>query len=215
MKHFKNIEKCIFAIGFFAFSPFLAAGSYDDFFKAIQLDQPTTVQSLLKRGFDPNTVAPDGLPALLKSLQEQSFQVALVLASDPQIRPDVRNSRDESALMLAALRGQESLVVKLVSLGAAVNKNGWTPLHYAATGGHVRVAAFLIGAHADVNAESPNATTPLMMAAMYGNSETVKLLLESGAQVQKRNAQGLSAEDFASRAGRDDSLKLIRQVLAR
>ena len=215
MKYIKKILKNIVAIGFFAFSSWVAAGSYDEFFKAIQLDQPTTVQSLLKRGFDPNTVDPDGLPALLKSLQEQSFEVAQVLLNDPQIRAEVRNARDESALMLAALRGQEALVVKLVSLGAAVNKSGWTPLHYAATGGHVRVAAFLLGARADVNALSPNGTSPLMMAAMYGNAETVKLLLESGARVQQRNAQGLSAEDFASRAGRDDSLGLIRQVLAR
>ena len=215
MKNLKNIKQCLVTIGFLSFSAWSLAGSYDEFFKAIQLDQPTTVQKLLQRGFDPNTVAPDGVPALIKALLEQSYDVALVLARDPQIRPDVRNARDESPLMLAALRGQEALVTQLVSLGAAVNKNGWTPLHYAATGGHPRVAAFLIGAHADVNAQSPNGTTPLMMAAMYGNGDTVKLLLESGAQVQLRNAQELTAEDFALRAGREDSLKLIRQVLSR
>ncbi len=215
MNILKNIKKCLVAIGVLCFSTWSSAGSYDEFFKAIQLDQPSTVQRLLQRGFDPNTVAPDGVPALMKALQEQSFDVALVLARSPQIRPDVRNARDESPLMLAALRGQEALVTQLVSLGAAVNKNGWTPLHYAATGGHARVAAFLIGAHADINAPSPNGTTPLMMAAMYGNADTVKLLLESGAQVQLRNAQELTAEDFAFRAGREDSLKLIRQVLSR
>ena len=215
MIYFKTFKKFIVTALIFVFSSLSMAGSYDDFFKAIQLDQPTTVQKLLKRGFDPNTVAPDGVPALIKALQEQSYGVALVLAKDPQIRPDVRNVRDESPLMLAALRGQETLVIQLVSLGAAVNKNGWTPLHYAATGGHARVAAFLIGAHADINAASPNGTTPLMMAAMYGNAETVKLLLESGAQVRQRNAQDLTAEDFALRAGREDALKLIRQALSR
>lgn len=215
MNNLKNIRQLPVIIGFLCFSAWSSAGSYDEFFKAIQLDQPSTVQKLLQRGFDPNTVAPDGVPALMKALQEQSFDVALVLARNPQIRPDVRNARDESPLMLAALRGQEALVNQLVSLGAAVNKNGWTPLHYAATGGHARVAAFLIGAQADINAPSPNGTTPLMMAAMYGNADTVKLLLESGAKVQLRNAQELTAEDFAQRAGREESLKLIRQVLSR
>jgi len=205
----------VVAIGIFAFSMSTWAGSYDDFFKAIQLDNPRTVQELLDRGFDPNTVNPDGVPGLLKALQEQSFKVAMVLASFEQTRPEVRNSRDESPLMLAALRGQEALVVQLVSRGAAVNKAGWTPLHYAATGGHLRVVAFLIGAHADVNAESPNGTTPLMMAAMYANSDTVKLLLESGAEAYPRNDQGLDAEDFARKAGREDSARLIRQVLNR
>jgi len=191
------------------------AGAYDDFFKAIQLDQPVMVEDLLKRGFDPNTPNPDGVPALVKALQEQSFKVALVLAEHPQIKPNVRNSRDETALMLAALRGQEAVAIRLVARGAAVNKSGWTPLHYAATGGHVRLAAFLMGAGADVNVESPNGTTPLMMAAMYGNSATVKLLLEAGAEAYVRNDQGLNAEDFALKAGRDDSARLIQQVLKR
>ncbi len=215
MKCLKKIEKCIVSIGFLVFLPLAWAGAYDDFFKAIQLDQPRTVQALLQRGFDPNTANPEGMPALIKALQEQSYQVAHVLADDPQTRVEVRTQRDESALMLSALRGQEALVVKLVSRGASVNKAGWTPLHYAATGGHARVCAFLIGAHADVNAESPNGTTPLMMAAMYGNSQTVKLLLESGAEAYPRNDQGLSAEDFAAKAGREDSVRLIRQVLQR
>ena len=209
----KNFCRRIVIIGFFIFQPLCWAGSYDDFFKAIQLDNAVVIQALLQRGFDPNTVNPEGVPALIKALQEQSYKAASVLVDDPQTRCDVRSARDESPLMLAALRGQESLVLRLVSRGAAVHKEGWTPLHYAATGGHLRVVAFLIGAHADVNAESPNGTTPLMMAAMYGNSDVVKLLLESGAEAYPHNDQGLSAEDFAIKAGREDSARLIRQAL--
>ena len=215
MKYFNKVIKSVVTVIFFVFSAVVHAGSYDDFFKALQLDQAAPAKALLNRGFDPNTVAPDGTPALIKALQEQSFKVAQVLVNDPKIHTNVRNARAETALMLAALRGQESLVVQLVARGAEVNHAGWTPLHYAATGGHARIAAFLLGAHADVNAESANGTTPLMMAAMYGNAETVKLLLESGAEPYPRNDQGLSAEDFAARAGRDASLSLIRQVLNR
>ena len=215
MNYFKKPIKFIVLIGFFSIFSAAKAGSYEDFFRAIQLDQAREIQSLLQRGFDPNTVNPDGTPALLKALQEQSFKAAQALLDSPQIKPDVRTVQDESALMLAALRGQETLAVRLVSLGAAVNKAGWTPLHYAVTGGQLHVAAFLVGAGADVNAESPNGTTPLMMAAMYGNSEVVKLLLESGAEAYPRNDQGLSAMDFAHKAGREDSAKLIQLVLDR
>ena len=211
----KKIRKFLASIAFFGFSAFSQAGAYDEFFKAIQLDHPATVTGLLDRGFDPNTANRNGVPALLAALQEKSFKAAEALLEHPQTLIDVRTQRDESALMLAALRGQESLVVKLVSRGAMVNKTGWTPLHYAATGGQMRVLAFLIGSGADVNAESPNGTTPLMMAAMYGNAATVKLLLESGANVETRNDQQLSAEDFAMRAGREDSARLIRQLLPR
>ena len=215
IKNMKKLWKFIVGIAFFGFSAFSCAGSYDDFFKAVQLDQTAPIEALLRRGFDPNTANQNGVPALMQALSDQSFKVAMVLAEHPQTRTDVRNLRDESPLMLAALRGQDALVVKLVSRGAKVNKTGWTPLHYAVTGGHLRATAFLIGAGADVNAESPNGTTPLMMAAMYGNDTTVKLLLESGAQAYLRNDQGLSAEDFAARAGREDSARLIRQVLSR
>lgn len=215
MKYFNKFKQHAVAIGFYGVSCLAQAGSYDDFFKAIQLDQPREIQSLLQRGFDPNTVDPQGTPALLKAFQEQSFKAAQALLESPRIKADQRSLRDESPLMLAALRGQEALAVKLVSLGAVVNKSGWTPLHYAATGGHLRVAAFLIGAGADVNAESPNGTTPLMMAAMYGNSDVVKLMLESGVEAYPQNDQGLSALDFARKAGREDSVKLIQQVLER
>lgn len=215
MKSLNKVLKSAVTVCFLSVSAIVHAGSYDEFFKALQLDQTTVAKALLDRGFDPNTVAPDGTPALIKALQEQSFKVAELLVNDPQIRTNVRNARAETPLMLAALRGQEALVVQLVARGAEVNHAGWTPLHYAATGGHARIAAFLLGAHADVNAESANGTTPLMMAAMYGNAQTVKLLLESGAEPYPRNDQGLSAEDFAHRAGREDSLRLIRQVLNR
>ena len=211
----KKLKKTFVGIGFFALAGLSWGGSWDDFFNAIRLDNPNTLQALLQRGFDPNTVDQQGTPALMRALQEQSYRAAEVLADHPQIRAEVRSQRDESPLMLAALRGQDALVVKLVSKGAAVNKAGWTPLHYAATGGHLRIAAFLIGAHADVNAESPNGTTPLMMAAMYSSSDMVKLLLESGAEAYPRNDLDLSAEDFAVKAGRDDSVRLIRQVLQR
>ena len=211
----KSCRKSIVFIGIFLIQSLCWAGSYSDFLTAIRLDNPSTVVSLLKQGFDPNTVDPDGTPGLLRALQEKSYKVAEVLADHPQIHAEVRNKRDESALMLAALRGQERLVIKLLTKGAEVNKKGWTPLHYAATGGQMRIAAILIGAHADVNAESENGTTPLMMAAMYGNSDTVKLLLSSGAEAYPRNDVGWSAQDFAAKAGREDSLKLIRNAMPR
>jgi ankyrin repeat protein len=211
----KKIKFLIVIVGFFSLVLSAVAGTYDDFFKAIQLDNPRDVEQLLARGLDPNTPNAQGVPALLKATQEQSFKAAAVLAKHPHTQVDPRSERNESPLMLAALRGQESLVQTLVARGAEVNKTGWTPLHYAATGGHVRVMAFLIGAQAELDAGAANGTTPLMMAAMYGNAASVKYLLEAGADPEIRNAQQLSALNFAQRAGRTDSAALIEQVLKR
>ncbi len=57
-----------------------AAGSYEDYFRAIQRDDPATVRALLQRGFDPNTPSPEGQHGLYLALREGSLQVADLLA---------------------------------------------------------------------------------------------------------------------------------------
>jgi len=52
------------------------AGSYEDFFKAIKSDDASSVQRLLTRGFDVNTVDPQGQLGLLVALREPSLKVA-------------------------------------------------------------------------------------------------------------------------------------------
>jgi uncharacterized protein len=90
-----------------------------------------------------------------------------------------------------------------------VNKTGWTPLHYAATAGHVQLISMLLAKYAYIDAESPNKTTPLMMAAHYGTAGAVKLLLEEGADPSLKNDLGLTAIDFAQRANKTDSVEII------
>jgi ankyrin repeat protein len=117
--------------------------------------------------------------------------------------------------MLAALKGYLPLVQKLVANDADVNKTGWTPLHYAASGGHVPVIAHLLDHSAYIDAESPNGTTPLMMAAMYGSPEAVKHLIQAGADLTIKNQLGLTALDFANRGQRQNAKELIETGLAR
>ena len=215
MYHFHNFKKSIVFIGFFSFSFLSLAGSYEDFFKAVQFDDVRTVQSLLQRGFDPNTVNPAGHSGLMLAVREPSLKVAEVLAGWPQTKVEVRNDKDESPLMLAALKGHLALVKKLVERDADVNKTGWTALHYAASGGHTQVIDFLLENSAYIDAESPNGTTPLMMAAMYGSPESVKLLIQAGADLNVKNMVGMTALDFAVRADRQNSKELIETGLQR
>ena len=191
------------------------AGSYEDFFKALQFDDVKTVQALLQRGFDPNTVNPQGVAGLMLAVREPSLKVAELLAGWPKVKTEIRNDKDESVLMLAALKGYLPLVKKLVEHDADVNKTGWTPLHYAASGGHVAVIEFLLENSAYIDAESPNGTTPLMMAAMYGSPEAVKVLIQAGADLTVKNQMGLSALDFAVRGQRQNAKELIETGLQR
>ena len=189
------------------------AGSYEDFFAAIRQDNPAVIQNLLRRGFDPNTLNPAGLTGLYLALREPSPKVAEVLIASPKTDVNILNSKDESALMLAALKNHEALAEKLIKKGADVNKTGWTPLHYAASNGNMAIISLLLENNAYIDAESPNGTTPLMMAAFYGTPAAVKLLLESGADAKLKNQLGLTAIDFANRANRKDSAELIASAV--
>ncbi|PUE46268.1 ankyrin repeat domain-containing protein [Limnohabitans sp. 2KL-51] len=215
MCYIKIFKKVYVIIGLFCFSSLAQAGAYEDFFKAVQFDNVRTVQALLQRGFDPNTVNPEGVPALMLAVREPTLKVAELLASWPKIKTELRNEKDESVLMLAALKGHFSLVQKLVEHDADVNKPGWTPLHYAASAGHVKIVEYLLEQSAYIDAESPNGTTPLMMAAMYGSPEAVKVLIQAGADLDHKNQLGLSALDFAVRGQRQNSKELIETGLAR
>ena len=205
MFNFKNI---FYLIVLYAYSV-CNAGSYDDFFTAIKRDDAGAVITLLNRGFDANTLNPAGEHGLLLALREPSLKVAAVLINWPKTKIETRSRQDESPLMLAALKGLTDVCQQLISKGANVNKPGWTPLHYAATHGHLAVIDLLLEKHAYIDAASPNGSTPLMMAASYGTPEAVKLLLEAGADPMLKNDLGLTAIDFAQRADRRESAELI------
>lgn len=215
MRYVQYLKKSIVFIGFSFFSLWSSAGSYEDFFKAVRFDDVKTVQALLQRGFDPNTVNPDGVTGLMLAVREPSLKVAELLAGWPKVKTEVRNDKDESVLMLAALKGYLSLVKKLVEHDADVNKTGWTPLHYAASSGQVVVIEFLLDNSAYIDAESPNGSTPLMMAAMYGSPEAVKVLIQAGADLNIKNQLGLTALDFAVRGSRQNAKELIETGLQR
>ena len=185
------------------------AGSYDEFFAAIKRDDAQEVQQLMQRGFDPNTVDPQGRHPLMVAIAEPSPKSAHILAAAAKTEVNVLNASGESPLMMAALKGQEKLAAQLIEKGADVNKTGWTPLHYAATSGHEGLIRLLIEHHAFVDPQSPNGTTPLMMAAQYGSTPALQLLLEEGAQPLQKNGRGLTAFDFARRANRPDALALL------
>ncbi|MDB5732836.1 MAG: ankyrin repeat-containing protein [Variovorax sp.] len=205
----KNIAKQIVCLSIVIGCAVVQAGSYDDFFRAIKGDDAGAVSQLLQRGFDPNTRDPHGQTGLLTALREPSPKVIKVLLESPKTDVDAVDEKDESPLMLAALKGLKVEVNALLKRDAAVNKTGWAPLHYAATSGQLDIMRLLLENHAFIDAQSPNGTTPLMMAAMYGSTAAVKLLLDEGADPLMKNEKGLSAADFAQRANQNEAVALI------
>ncbi len=209
INHIKKLVYLYVLIGFSA----SFAGSYEDFFSAVTQDDAPAVKRLLARGFDANTLDPKGNLGLMIALRTPSPKVAQVLTEAPKIELNLLSAQGESPLMLAALKGQLALAELMVKKGADVNKTGWTPLHYAASGAHLPVMKLLLENFAYIDAESPNGTTPLMMASMYGNAAAVQFLIDEGADPMLKNIQGLTAQQFAQRANRPDAAELVLKAI--
>lgn len=189
-----------------------SAGAYDDFVRAVRVDDARTVSALMRQGIDPNTPDESGLPPLFVALREGCLDVAETLLAHPDLKVDAVTPADETALMMAALRGRVDWMQRLIARGAAVNRTGWTPLHYAASGPEPRAVSLLLERGAAIEAPSPNRTTALMMSAGYGAIDSAVLLMARGADARVRNDAGLDAAAFARRAGRDALASRLEKV---
>ena len=210
MTYLINYFRCVVYLVVMSLISPASAGSYVDFFTAIKRDHRHTVEALLKEGFDPNTVDEAGQPGIIAALLNESYEAADALAASEQLQLEAANRSGETALMMASLRGQTPLVQRLLQRGAAINRPGWSPLHYAATAPDEAPMKLLLARGAAIDARSPNGTTPLMLAADYGPSACVDLLLAADARVDLKNDLGMTAIDFARQRGRDQLADQLR-----
>jgi ankyrin repeat protein len=190
-------------------------GQLGELFRAVQMDDGSTVKKLIAAGVDPNQPNPaGGEPALVLAVREGSMRVFQVLLDQAGIQVDAPALNGNTALMMAAFKRNRPAAEALVARGAAVNRAGWTPLHYAAASGDEDIARLLLKRGARVDAVSPPASgsfTPLMMAAREGKPDMAVFLLRQGANPQLKNTEGLSAAQIAERAERADIATAIRE----
>jgi ankyrin repeat protein len=115
-------------------------------------------------------------------------------------KPEPTGVKAPDSLIRKAVRdGNIEAVKQYLDTGTDVNakeKDGWTPLHFAAEGGHKEVAELLIAAGADVNARDNWGRTPLHEAAYHSNKEIVGLLIAKGADVNAKDDDGTTPLDM-------------------
>jgi uncharacterized protein len=211
---FYNILQLTVIYIFFAFHGNVYADVYERFFIALKLDDAKTVRSLLIRGFDPNTPSERGEPGLVTALRDGHLEVAEVLLSHPDIKVDQPNVSNETALMMASLRGLSTWAQRLIDRGAAVNRPGWSPILYVASGGDVPTLRVLLKAGADPHAVNPSGSSALIMAARFGSEDVAMALVAAGADPRSPNPAGQDAVAAARWAGRDalaDKLEQLRR----
>ena len=192
------------------------AGAYEDYFRAIVRNEGDVITALLRRGFDPNTRDPKGQVGLTLALSLGSMSAFDAILAGRGVKVEARNAKDESPLMMAALKGNLPAARALIAKDADVNKTGWAPLHYAAsctTPDGPAMLTLLLENHAYIDAGSPNGTTPLMMAVRYGPADSARLLVREGADPTIKNQLGLTAVDFATQADRLDMAELVAAAI--
>jgi ankyrin repeat protein len=183
-------------------------GQIAEFFRAVQVDNVSAVKEMVGKEVNANEINPvGGEPALVLAVREGAMRVFDALLLQPGIDLEAQAMNGNTALMMAAFKGNKRAAEALLNKGAQVNRAGWTPLHYAAASGSEDIARLLIARKARLDAASPResgAYTPLMMAAREGQAGMVGVLLEQGARPDLKNTEGLSAAQIAERAGQTD-----------
>lgn len=115
----------------------------------------------------------------------------------------------------ASRDGQIENVKQLLILGVDVNakdKDGRTPLFYAAFKSNIALHKLLIAKGADVNAKDVDGHTPLHEAAFKDNIEAAKLLIAKGADINAKDKDGRTP---LHRSTRHDNTELAKMLIAK
>lgn len=107
-----------------------------------------------------------------------------------------------TALHYAAVDGDTASVARLLEegyLATLADKQGWTPLHFAAQARCALCCKLLIGAGAAVDPQDSHGNTPLWRAvfASRGDGSVITLLRQAGADPVRSNKHGVSPAKLA------------------
>ena len=116
---------------------------------------------------------------------------------------NLKNEGGDTALALAAFKGEPEIAKSLIAAGAdvnSVNSNGDTALILATRKGSVDCVKFLIEAGADVNPqEDSEGKSALIEAAKAGNMQIATALLQAHANVAAKDNEGKTAIEYPAK----------------
>lgn len=109
---------------------------------------------------------------------------------------------DREDLHYAAMDGDDGEVTRLLAEGSdpnAVDRNGWTALHFAAQQGAATTAAVLLDAGTEVDLADIHGNTPLWTAVFnsQGDGSVISVLRLHGADVRHKNNAGRTPVELA------------------
>lgn len=118
------------------------------------------------------------------------------------LTPEYFAALSGDVLIEAAIKGHLSVVAKLLEMGAipdSKDKNGRTPLHFAARSGNITIAERLLASGANINAQDNWGNTILSDAVFEskGMPTMVSFLYKKGADPHIKNNYDISAYDLS------------------
>lgn len=162
---------------------------------------------------DINAIDEDGRTLLHKIIMNKDLDKFKGIISNPRLDVNIPDANGYMPLHWAAEIGNDSIVTKLIKVGAKVdpiNKYGDTPLHKAVVFDHTSTAVILINAEANVQKADNEGNTALHFASYQGNAVLVKLLIEKGANPLAINNKGETPLDFAEAKGHKTVVKMLQ-----
>jgi ankyrin repeat protein len=181
-----------------------------DLFLAVNRGDLTAVQSLLKRGADPNSR--NGLeftPLYLAAATGQTQVIEALLQAGAKLDAA---SPYGSALQFAALTGSAPALKLLLARGAGINPfraDGISVLMMASRAGDPESVSELLRRKAAVNAKDNNGETALSFAAREGQEAAGRLLLASGASVDAADSRRWTPLMYAAVNGHVGFVRLL------
>jgi ankyrin repeat protein len=132
---------------------------------------------------------------------------------------DARDRDGRTALMYAIVAedAEPRMIEYLVQHGADVNaveKGGWTPLHFAARDHKVEIATILLSHGATIDSVDAYGNTPLsrcLSSAYPDKLAMVDFLLAHGTDPRRKNYYDSSPVDYARLVGKLDLVERLEQ----
>ncbi|WP_044742930.1 MULTISPECIES: ankyrin repeat domain-containing protein [unclassified Anoxybacillus] len=182
--------------------------------QAIQKGDIQAVRQYIAEEKDVNFKTKNGSPLDI-AMQQNKKQVALELLQAGAKSAYMPLPPLSFVIVAASSQGAEQngeLVEKMANQRTAKerDRDGNTPLHYAAGSGELEWVRLLYQQGADVNAANQSGTTPLMVAAQSGQTEIVQFLHKHGADIDHADKEGETAL-FQAVAG--NYLETVRYLL--
>lgn len=181
-----------------------------ELFLAIDHRDLAGVQSLLKRGADPNSR--NGLeltPLHIAAASHQKEAMEALLSAGAKVDASTPYG---TALTFAALGGNAAGFNLLLERGANINPwraDGISVLMLAARAGNPEVVSELLRRKVDVNAKDNGGATPLLYAAREGHLEVGRILLSAGATTESADRNGQTPLMIAAVNGHTEFVRLL------